>query len=128
MLLPVVLASLIVWAATILAVMALCARLSGWLSLARAYPCQGGCPRPRYWLGSLVFRGWFGYNNGIIVSSDERALHLTAMPVILAPTHPPIAIPWSEVVAIRRAKRWFGQIYEVETRALPDLRWGLRPR
>jgi hypothetical protein len=125
---PVLLASFIVWAATVLAVMALCARVSGWLKLSRAYPCPGGCPKPRYWLGSMVFRNWFGYNNGIIVSADAHALHLTAMPVILAPTHPPVAVPWSEVLEIRREKRWFGELFEVKTRGLPDLRCGLRRR
>ena len=124
----IVLASLVIWAVTVLVIMGLCARVSGWLRLARAYPCPGACPKPRYWLGSLVFRNWFGYNNGIIVSADAQAMHLTAMPVLLAPTHPPIAVPWSEVVEIRREKRWLGEIFEFRTRALPDLRWGMRRR
>lgn len=120
--------TLVVWAATVLLVMGGVALLSGWRRLAEAYPCPGGCPKPRYWLGSMVFRGWMGYNNGVIVSADGQALHLTAMPVVLSPTHPPIAIPWSEILEIREARRWFGTLYEVSTRRLPDLRWGLRPR
>jgi hypothetical protein len=127
-LLPTLLATALVYVGVVFALMGLCARVSGWSLLFAAYPCDGQCPRPRQWFSSLIFRGWFGYNNGIVVSADARALHLTAWPVILAPTHGPVRIPWSEVAAIRYKKRWYGESWEVETRALPDLRWGLRKR
>ena len=127
-LLPTLLVVGAVYAGVILLVMGLCSLVSGWRLLARAYPCPGGCPTPKMRFASLIFRGWFGYNNGIIVSADARALHLTPWPVILAPTHPAVAIPWGEISSITRREAWYGLSFEVRTRGVPELRWGLRPR
>lgn len=103
-------------------------RVSGWRELAEAFPCDGSCPKPRMWFGHLVFRNWLGYNGGVIVSADDKALHLSGWPLILAPTHAPISIPWSEIEEIKEEKRWFGRIFEVRLKRGPALQWGLRAR
>jgi len=36
-----------------------------------------------------VFRGWIGYNGGRVLTADARGLYVSAMPIVLAPWHPP---------------------------------------
>ncbi len=77
-------------------------RLSRWQTLAHRYPLRGSRPPARVRLGFGVFRGWIGYNGGLVVAVDARGLYLAAMPVVLSFCHPPIFIPWSEIEWIRR--------------------------
>lgn len=108
----------------------LCAfsRLSGWSRLAKAYPGRAQAARPRRRFGYAVFRGWFGYNGGLVVAADERGLDLAGMPLLLAFGHPPIFIPWSEVVEIRRRRILWAPCYGIRTRRAPEVDFALRRR
>ena len=45
-------------------------RISGWNLLAEHYPPTGDLPPTKKRMGYGVFRGWIGYNGGIIVGSN----------------------------------------------------------
>ncbi|MCI0527191.1 MAG: hypothetical protein L0Y56_07090 [Nitrospira sp.] len=102
-------------------------RISGWNELAEKYPVRRPGPYPRKWLGYGVFRGWIGYNGGMVISSDHQGLYLSAMPIILSFCHKPIFIPWSEIREIRKRSRWFGSGYEIHTLRAPHVDFLLRP-
>lgn len=103
-------------------------RVDGWHTLARRYPRAGPRPPARVRLGYGVFRGWIGYNGGLVIAVDHRGLCLSAMPVILSWCHPPVFIPWAEIVEIRRARslRVF-PTYRIHTRQAHDVDVALRP-
>jgi hypothetical protein len=104
-------------------------RLSGWQTLARRYPLRGSRPPARVRLGFGVFRRWIGYNGGLVVAVDGRGLYLAAMPVVLSFCHPPIFIPWSEIVWIRRDRLLgFITLYRIRARQAPDVDFALRAR
>jgi hypothetical protein len=104
-------------------------RLSGWQTLARRYPLRGSRPPARVRMGYGVFRGWIGYNGGLILSVDARGLYLAAMPVVLSFCHPPIFIPWSEIEWIRRDRMLgFITVYRIRTRQAPEVNFALRSR
>jgi hypothetical protein len=107
-------------------VIVLLSRLSGWQRLSEHYPARGEMPRRRKWLGYGVFRGWIGYNGGIVVAADEGGLHLAAMPIVLSFCHSPIFIPWSDVREIRKRRRLFQTYYVIETLRAPEIDFALR--
>ncbi len=107
--------------------MAWVARASGWNKLAAAYPLAGTFPAAKTSFGSCVFRGWFGYNGGLIVASNEQGLYLRTLPVILA-FHAPIYIPWSQVRIIEPHLQGFGASYPVHTLQADEVAFALRPR
>ena len=102
-------------------------RLSGWNLLAEYYPVTGDFPRASKWMGYGVFRGWIGYNGGIVVASRPGGLYLRAMPILLSFCHRPIFIPWSEVTRIERRSRWTGEVYAIRTRRASEVDFALRP-
>jgi hypothetical protein len=102
-------------------------RISGWNLLAEHYPGYGDFPKPAKWMGSGVFRGWVGYNGGIVVASDARGLYLRAMPVLLSFCHRRIFIPWSEITRIERRGGWRGTVYAIRTRRAREVDFALRP-
>jgi hypothetical protein len=102
-------------------------RYGGWSTLAERYPLHGPFPKPKTRFGFGVFRGWVGYNGGIIVASDESGLYLRAMPVILSFCHPPIYIPWSEIQEIEPPSGRFGGGYRIHTVQAPQVDFALRP-
>jgi hypothetical protein len=102
-------------------------RLSGWNLLAEHYPVTGDPPPTKKWMGYGVFRGWIGYNGGIIVGSDARGFSLRAMPILLSFCHRPIFIPWSEVSRIEERSGWKGRTYAIRTRRAREVNFALRP-
>jgi hypothetical protein len=104
----------------------LISRLSGWHRLAEHYPARSEMPRRRRRWGYGVFRGWIGYNGGLVVAADEGGLHLAALPVLLSFCHPRIFVPWSEVRAIRRRRRFFQTYYDIETARAQEIGFALR--
>jgi hypothetical protein len=77
-------------------------------------------------MGYGVFRGWIGYNGGIIVASDAAGLYLRGMPLLLSWCHAPIFIPWPEVTHIRREGGLLTDVFQIETRAAPEVHFALR--
>jgi len=110
-----------------IAAIVLLSRLSGWSTLAERYPGRTRPAKVLRWLGYAVFRGWIGYNGGLVVGSDGEGLDLRAMPVILSFCHPPIFIPWREIARIESRARWFGTGYYLVTRRAPEVDIALRP-
>lgn len=102
-------------------------RISGWNLLAEHYPATGALPPTKKRMGYGVFRGWIGYNGGIIVGSDARGLSLRAMPILLSFCHRPIFIPWSEIGRIEERSGWNGRTYAVRTRRAQEVSFALRP-
>ncbi|MEW6733187.1 MAG: hypothetical protein AB1489_17805 [Acidobacteriota bacterium] len=102
-------------------------RVSGWQILARRYPLRGIFPKPKTRMGYGVFRGWIGYNGGIIVASDSAGLYLRAMPVLLSFCHDPIFIPWSEIRQINKEEGILSLGYQIITTQAPEVRFALRP-
>lgn len=105
----------------------LISRVSGWQTLARHYPLRGEFPRPRVRLGYGVFRGWIGYNGGIVVASDAAGLYLRAMPIVLSFCHDPIFIPWTEVTQVTREDGLLSSGFRIATSQAPQVRFALRP-
>jgi hypothetical protein len=105
----------------------LVSRTSGWRTLALRYPLRGAVPRAQVWMGYGVFRGWIGYNGGIIIASDSAGLYLRGMPVLLSWCHAPIFIPWPEVTEIHREGGLLTSAFRIETRAAPEVHFALRP-
>ncbi len=102
-------------------------RVDGWRTLAVRYPLAGPRPPACVRLGYGVFRGWIGYNGGLVISVDHRGLYLATMPVILSWCHPPVFIPWPEIAEIRRS-RALGVFptYRIHTRRAPEVDFALR--
>jgi hypothetical protein len=96
-------------------------RATGWPILADRYPAPAERPRPLVRLGYGVFRGWIGYNGGLVVSADERGLHVSAMPLVLSWCHAPLCIPWGEIQEIRPRKHLFATVYEIHTVGAPEV-------
>jgi hypothetical protein len=82
--------------------------LSGWLTLARAYPHSGEFHGLIRRFRSLSFN-WSNYNGCVTVGTDARGLYL-ALFSPFRPGHPPIFIPWVDVVP-KPVKGWFGTPY-----------------
>ena len=108
-------------------VMVAISRYSGWNLLAEHYPGYGDFPRPSRRMGYGVFRGWLGYNGGIVVASNVKGLYLRGMPIIMSFCHRRIFIPWSDVVGIERHSRWSGEVYAIRTRRASEVDFALRP-
>jgi hypothetical protein len=96
-------------------------RAAGWPILADRYPARHERPRPLVWMGYGVFRGWIGYNGGLVISGDERGLYLSAMPLVLSWCHAPIFIPWGEIREIRPRKRFWARLLEIHTVGAPEV-------
>jgi hypothetical protein len=109
------------------AILFIFSRISGWQTLARRYPPCGPFPKPKVRMGSGVFRGWIGYNGGIVVASDAQGLYLRAMPVLLSFCHDPIFIPWAEVTGISREGGALSAGYRIVAVQAPEVRFALRP-
>ena len=109
------------------AVLVVLSRYSGWNRLAEYYPGDRDFPRAAKWMGYGVFRGWLGYNGGIVVASDARGLYIRGMPIILSFCHRRIFIPWSEITRIEKRSIWSGTVYAIRTRRATEVDFALRP-
>ena len=102
-------------------------RYSGWNLLAEHYPASGDFPRPSKWMGYGVFRGWVGYNGGLIVASDASGLYLRTWPILLSFCHRRIFIPWSGITGIEERSGWSGVVVAIRTRRATEVDFALRP-
>ena len=103
-------------------------RLSGWSTLAARYPGTASPPAPRTRFGYAVFRRWIGYNGGLVLAADTRGLYISAMPIVLAPWHSPIFLPWGEITEIRAQRILWTRCFGIRTRRAPEVDFALRRR
>ena len=85
--------------------MFLISRVSGWSALAEVYATEtGDFDGDRLRMQSLtMMRGRLpsSYNNAVTIGADSLALRLSAM-IFFRPFHPPLKIPFSDLVAAPR--------------------------
>lgn len=71
-------------------------RVSGWKTLADAFPEKHFHPDGVWSWQCLRFGSWCGYNNIVTVMANQEGLHLS-LPFLFSRGHPPIFIPWQEM-------------------------------
>lgn len=74
--------------------------LTGWRSLARAYPARDRRPGRSFRVPWIHF-GATRYRNLVVGHADEAHLHLA---VWLRIGHPPLSVPWREITASRERR------------------------
>ncbi len=102
-------------------------RFSGWNALATRYPRAGAAPKALTIFGYGMFRGWFGYNGGLVISADGTGLYLSTLPYILA-WHKPAFIPWKEITEARARLRFWKTYYTLSLRGAPEIDFALGKR
>lgn len=75
-------------------------RLTGWCSLARAYPARDRLPGKSFRVPWIHF-GATRYRNLVVGHADDVHLHLA---VWLRIGHPPFSVPWGEIAASRERR------------------------
>lgn len=88
-------------------------RLSGWHLLASRFRATEPWTGQKWSWQSARFRGWFGYNNSLVVGADPQSLSISMMRIFRPPFHPPLLIPWHEI-EVETKKTLFGR-YEMAT-------------
>ncbi len=93
----------------------------GWNRLAARYPRATAAPAPLTVFGYGCLNGWVGYNGGLVIGADDAGLHLSTWPGLLSWCHPPVFIPWSQVVDARARRRWWKMYYTLELKGAPEI-------
>lgn len=83
-------------------------RISGWALLARRFRAAEAWKGVSWSWQSARFRGWFGYNNCLVVGADPQWLSMAMMSLFRLPLHPPLLIPWNEI-EVETGKSWYGE-------------------
>ena len=97
----------------------------GWNVLAARYPRTGPAPAPLTVFGYGCLNGWVGYNGGLILSADDTGLFLATWPGLLAWCHPPVFIPWSQLVDARARRRIWKTYYTLDLKGAPEIDFAL---
>jgi len=85
---------------------------SGWRALARRYPFSGEEPTGLTYVARTRV-GWMPYEGR--AGADKRGLYLRPYPRSLFQwTHPPVLIPWSDVVKVRTESSYGGILARFE--------------
>jgi hypothetical protein len=109
--------ALICWWAFVLNVLGF---MSGWWSLAKAYPHTGHFDGKLRRFRSLKLN-WVNVNGAVTIGTNAEGLYL-AMFVLFRPGHPPVFIPWEDVSA-KVVKGWLWMQYlELRFAKVPNLR------
>jgi hypothetical protein len=72
------------------------ARMSGWRTLAEAYPLQSDPTGPKLRFQSATLRWSSNYTGIVHVSGDGQGLYLSVL-FLFRIGHPPMFIPWDEI-------------------------------
>jgi hypothetical protein len=86
-------------------------RLSGWHLLAQRFQAEQPWQGLSWKWQSARFRGWFGYNNCLVIGADSQYLSIAMARFLGLPMHPPLRIPWNEI-ELETKKTLFGR-YEI---------------
>ena len=100
-------------------------RLGGWKELAARYPRNAPAPKALTIFGFGAFRGWIGYNGGLILSANDAGLHIATWPVLLSWCHAPVFIPWSQIVDARAGRMWWKTYYRLGLKGAPEIDFAL---
>lgn len=114
------------WLIPILAVMgwsvvlSMIARVSGWSELAEHYAALDSYEGPKRQFQTISMERWkvFPSNYGGVVEfgADARGLHLSLF-VLFRPFHPPLVIPWADIISQKREVLLWKQTALVAARA-----------
>ena len=81
------------------------AAITGWSTLARVYPSEGGLLGARVWHGqSARMRYRTRYNRGVNIAANHHGIELSVF-FLIRLGHPPLFIPWSDIHT-EPAKGW----------------------
>ncbi|MEW4561900.1 hypothetical protein AB1K70_05200 [Bremerella sp. JC770] len=80
------------------------ALIGGWGSLAKRYPADHAPPGAYYRFRSASFSG-IGYNNMLTVGICDEGLYLAVF-FLFRVAHPPMLLPWSEVIDVHENRFW----------------------
>ena len=101
-------------------VMNLVGLMSGWWTLARHYRARSSFEGARFHLCSGRV-GWSNYGNCLVIGVNADGLYLSVF-FFFRPGHPPLFIPWSEIVATS-AKGWIFRYLDLRFQQTPNLRF-----
>lgn len=82
---------------------------SGWASLAQRFSLDGRFDGPTWQFRSGRMRYWTRYSNILTIGADAKGFYLAITISIFSAGHPPLLIPWREIL--------------VSDAELPFLRW-----
>ena len=100
--------------------------LFGWWELARHYKLDGpyGGRKHRF---QSVGLGWGNYGGCVTVGTNADGLNLAVL-LPFRPGHPPLFLPWGEVVSAEFGSKWYGDWLELRFAAAPRVRLRLPGR
>jgi hypothetical protein len=108
--------AIVLWWAFVLNLVGL---MSGWWTLARHYRTRSPFEGTRFRLCSGRL-GLSNYGSSLVIGVNADGLYLSVF-FFFRPGHPPLFIPWSEIVATS-AKGWLFQYLDLRFQQAPDLR------
>lgn len=94
----------VLFAALVLFIMPLVAKISGWSLLATHYAAQLPFSGDTFRFRSAQFRGHSNYGNCLTFGTDAFGLHIAVFPLFRL-GHTPLYVPWSEIRA-REVRAW----------------------
>ena len=98
------------------------ARVGGWHALAQRYPVRQPFLGDTFSFQSVQLAGWVGYNNCVTAGADPYRLYLSLWPFLAIFGHPPLAIPWTDVIASREKKSWLASVVLLKFLEAPAIR------
>ena len=101
------------------------ARVSGWAALARVYRLQDSFDGRRWRFQTAQMRWATNYGSCLSVGVSPRGLYL-AVPFLFRPTHPPLLVPWGDIVVELRQLTWFTAV-ELRFRRKPGIPLRISP-
>lgn len=96
-----------------------CSWLSGWRTLARHYLLREPFHGRRHYFQRLQL-WWSNYGGCVAVGTNADGLYLAVL-FLFRPGHPPLFIPWGDVLRAEVVRRWYGSWFEFRFAATPRL-------
>jgi hypothetical protein len=93
--------------------------LFGWRALARHYRTREPFAGSRRRFRTLQL-GWANYSGCATVGTNADGLYLAVL-FLFRPGHPPLFIPWADVLNAGLVRRWYGSWFEFRFAASPRL-------
>jgi hypothetical protein len=89
------------------------ANTSGWAALARKYRCDSSFLGPcKGWTWARI--GYASYKGCMWIGASADGLYLKTGPLFFfRPFHPPLLIPWRDIVSVEEGKYWWVNVFNV---------------